>query len=978
MRKYLVLLFLGGFFFTTHSFAQSKVKGTVRGVLLDSIGGKQPMVTATISVRPLGADSSEAEFVVSDKKGAFQFRGLTVGQYFLLVTYEGYQALGRNFSIKDSAANPDLGILYMQRADNTLAAVIVQRPPMGIKKDTVEYSASSFAVKPNAVAEDLLKKMPGVQVDKNGNITAQGETVTRILVDGKRFFSDDPKLATRNLPPDVIDKIQVFDDLSDQSKFTGFDDGNRVKTINITTKKDKRKGYFGKFVGGAGSDQNYDESLNMHRFDGDQQISLLGQANDVNKQNFSQTDIFGGAGGPGGRRGGGGGGGGGGNGGGGGGQSSSGITTVWAAGANYRNALSPKTDIYGSYFYNQQHVAVHTSDSVLQINKNQLGQDSSSTSTGGSTSFSRQENHRIYLNVEHRFDSVNSLIFRPNVTIQRSTPNGYSDNYTVNDVGAPFSRSIAHSSSENSGFSINSSNLQLRHKFKRPYQTISLDLNATANVNNGNGLNYAVNNFYTQGKTDTINQFYNDSLHSVTLSPTLSFTQPIAKNQILEFNYNYTYTKSTSINNTYDFVDSVHAFKNFDSLFSNSYKFVSNANRATVNYRIQNARYNFSVGSGVQFTSFNSDNITKNYTVAHNYVNLTPTVNFQYQFSRTSHFRLNYSGRTGTPSPTQLQPITTTSDEINYQVGNANLKPQFTHSLRMLYANFDPGTQRVLFATVNASTIVNDIQTAYYRNSKGGQQSTYVNLNGTYNINGYFNYGFPLKIPKSNLNFISNLGYTQSQTLYGGSDSVLPIALYEHIYAKATNMSETISWTTNIKKNFDMNFSSASAYVINKRTNPSTSTTKSASGQTNLNTFTQTFSAEITAYTNNGWLLATTLDYTYTNNQSPGYNASVPLLTPSIAKTMFKKKNGELRLTVFDLLDVNKAVSKTVSAQSTTYARTNVLTRYAMLTFTYNLNNFAGANQRRMPGMFRQFRGGGGGGGGFGGGRGGGGMYPLN
>jgi hypothetical protein len=977
MSKYLLLLLLSGVFFTTRSFSQAKIKGTVKGVLIDSLGGKQPLSSATISVRPLGGDSTDAEFVVSDKKGAFLFRGLAAGQYFLLISYEGYTNLGRNFAISDSNANVDLSTLYMQRADNTLEAVIVQRPPMGVKKDTVEYNASMFAVKPNAVAEDLLKKMPGVQVDAKGNITAQGEAVTRILVDGKRFFSDDPKLATRNMPPDVIDRIQVFDDLSDQSKFTGFDDGNRVKTINIVTKKDKRKGYFGKFIGAAGSDQNYDESFNLHRFDGDQQLSLLGQGNDVNKQNFSQTDIFGGAGGPGGRRGGGGGGGGG-NGGGGG--SSGGITTVWAAGANYRNALGPKTDIYGSYFYNQQHVAAHSQDSILLFNTAKLtGEDSTTTSTGHSTSFSRQDNHRIYVNIEHRFDSNNSLIFRPNVTIQRSTPNGSSDSYSTDGSGAPLNRTVAHSSSENSGFSINSSNLQFRHKFKKTFRTVSLDLNTTANVNDGSGFNYSLNHFYNLGRVDTINQYYNDSLHTFSISPTLSYTEPLGKNQILELNYNHTYNKNTSINNTYDYVDSAHDFKSFDSLFSNSYKFVSNSDRVTLNYRIQNAKYNLSLGSGVQFTSFNSDNITKNVIVAHNYTNFTPSVNFQYQFSRTSHFRMNYNGRTGTPSPTQLQPITTTSDEINYQTGNPGLKPQFTHSLRMLYANFDPGTQRVLFATINASTIVNDIQTAYFRNSKNGTQTTYVNLNGTYNINGYFNYGFPLKTPKSNLNFVSNLGYTQNQTLYG-ADSSVPVDLYQHIYAKTTNMSETISWTTNIKKNFDMNFSSASAFQMTKRTTPASAKNPGSSNSAgNLNVFTQTFSAEITAYTNSGWLIATTLDYTYTNNHSPGYNASIPLLTPSIAKSLFKKKNGEIKLSVFDLLDVNKSVSKTTTAQQTTYAQTNVLTRYAMLTFTYNLNNFAGSNQRRMPGMFPgRFRGGGGGGGRGGGGFGGpGGLYNI-
>ncbi|MES1159960.1 MAG: carboxypeptidase regulatory-like domain-containing protein, partial [Bacteroidota bacterium] len=413
---------LGLLFFSIHSFSQVKIKGSVKGAIVDTVG-KQNLSAATVAATP-DADTNAVQFVVTNKQGAFLVRNLNPGKYHLHISFEGFQALSRSFSIDADNANVDLGTMYMQRSNEEMEAVVVSRPPITMKKDTVEYSASMFATKPNAVAEDLLKKMPGVQVDKSGNITAQGESVTRILVDGKRFFSDDPKLATRNLPPDVIDKIQVFDDLSDQSKFTGFDDGNRVKTINIVTKKDKRQGYFGKMVAGAGSDENYDESINLHRFDGNQQISLLGQANNVNKQNFTPQDILGSSGG---RRGGNGGGGGGGNGGGGGGGGSSsanstGVTTVWAGGANYRNAFGPKTDFYGSYFFNYQHVSVNQQDSTFRTNKDLSGGDSTSYSTGGNSSVSRIQNHRIYLNLEHRFDSNNSLIFRPNVTIQQSTP----------------------------------------------------------------------------------------------------------------------------------------------------------------------------------------------------------------------------------------------------------------------------------------------------------------------------------------------------------------------------------------------------------------------------------------------------------------------------------------------------------------------------------------------------------------------------
>jgi hypothetical protein len=949
MNKYVYLLLLGELFFITPSFSQAKIKASVKGTIVDTASHIN-LQYATVSLAP-EHDSSRAQFVVTNKQGFFQFRNIDRGNYVLIISFEGFAHLSRSVSVTDSGQIADLGTLYMQKSDEMLEAAVVSRPPMGIKGDTVEYNASMYATKPNAVAEDLLKKVPGIQVDASGNITAQGEAVTRVLVNGKRFFSDDPKLATRNLPPDVIEKIQVFDDLDDQSKFSGFDDGNRVKTINITTKKIDRRGYFGRVVAGDGTDQDYDESINMHRFDNDRQISLLAQANDVNKQNFTIQDILGSSGG---RRGGGGGPAAATN------QSSPGVTTVWAAGTNYKDAWGPTTDAYGSYFYNFQHVSSNGSSQSYVNNFN--NSDSSNTSNSTQSAIQRTTNQRVYFNLEQRYDSNNALIFRPNFTYQTTTPNGSSSSSTVDQNNSPIATTAGHTSSTNSGYNINGSNLTFRHKFDKQYRTISLDLTGTANVNNGNGYNYSLNNFYKLGPADSVellNQYYNDSLHSYSISPTLSYTEPVGKNQIIELNYNYSWNKSTTINNTYDYVDSMHNYKSFDSLFSNSYRFLSNANRFTLNYRIQNPKFNINIGSGIQFTDFNSLNTTKDIDVKHNYINLTPTVIFQYSFSRTQRLRFFYQGRTGTPTASQLQPLTTTNNNISFTVGNPNLKPQFTHSIRMLYSSFDPGTQHVLFATINASTIVNDIQSATVPNEKSGQTSTYVNLNGTYNLSGYFNYGFALKKPKSNLNFITNVNYAQSQNLSDTAQFNAPLS-YAHVYTRNTTLAETVSWTTNIKKNFDMNFSAASTDNIARNSLHPTQ---------NLNYFSEVFTSEFTAYTNSGWLMAATFNYTYTDNRTPGYNASIPLLTPSIAKSLFKKKNGEIRLSVFDVLNSNTYVSKTVSTSGYTASRNNTLTRYAMLTFTWNLNNFAGSQQRRMPGMFPgMFRGGGGGRpGGFGG-----------
>ncbi len=924
MKKIYILLA----FVTLSAVSFAQTTGSVKGKLIDSLG-KQSLKDASVTVVDT-KDSSVIVFGLAKADGSFEIRNIPYGSFLLHVSFAGYDPVYKRITVSSTVPVADMGTVFLLVKANDLGNVTVTQSPITMRKDTIVFDASQFKTKPNAVVEDLIKKLPGMDVDKAGNIKSQGETVQRVLVDGKRFFGDsDPKMATKNLPPDVVDKIQVFDDLSDQAKFTGFDDGNRVKTLNITTKKDKRKGYFGKAVLGDGTDGVYDESVNLHRFNGNQQISLLGQANDINKQNFSQQDILGG----GGTRGGGGGGAGGmrisvgGAGGGGGG----GITTTIGGGLNYRDAWGPNTDAYGSYFYSNLR-GVTNQQSLAQ---NIITPDSSTFSNQTSNSVSRTENHRISFNIESKFDSMNSMVFRPSITFQTSTP--YSSATTLTTGGSSgklINSSVNNASSTNTGYNISGANLQLRHRFAKKFRTASLDLGLSASANNGDGYNYAINKFYQPiTKVDTLNQHYTDSANTFSINPTFSYTEPIGANQILEFRYNYSYTQNNSTNNTYEYNNGSHGFTSFDSIFSNSYKFISTSNRMTVSYRVQDPKYNFSIGTGVQYLDFNSKNTTKNITVARNYVSFTPNANFTYNFTRTNTLRVFYNGNTGTPSVAQLQPITTTSDAINFQVGNPNLKPQFSHSFRLLYTNFDVVTQRVIFATINASAIVNDIQSSVIQNPNGGRTTTYVNLDGTYNISGYFNYGFPLKKPKSNLNFTTNVSYSQYQTLVNNVSD----------FTKTTNLGETIKWTTNIKNNFDMNFGSTTNYtILNNSLQPTL----------NSNYYTQTFSVEFTAYTNSGWLIASDFDYSYSTNRAAGYNTSVPLLNPSIAKLFGKNQAAEFRLTCFDLLNQNQSATRTTSGNSIVDSKSNVLTRYVMLTFTYNLRQFAGAGQK-MPGMFQ-------------------------
>ena len=945
------------------SFASAQSVATVKGILIDSLN-KQSLKDASIVVLA-ASDSSLEVFTLAKADGSFIINNAPFGEMLVQVKFQGYEPFSKKITFSAKNSSVDLGKIYLQTAANDLGNVTVTQSPVQMKKDTVEFTASAFKTKPNAVAEDLLKKIPGIQVDKDGGIKAQGETVQRVLVDGKRFFGDDPKMATRNLPPDIIDKIQVFDAASDQSAFTGFDDGNRVKTINITTRKDKRKGYFGRAALGAGANSDdalYDNNINISKFNGDQQITFTGQANNVNKQNFSVQDMlgslggggFGGAGGGGGRGGGGatmGGGGGGGllgTGGGG------GIVKTLSAGLNYKDNWGTKTQFSGSYFFNDQ--TTNRDQNSLTENLVTGSTDSSIFSKQVQSSVTNNKNHRINFNIETNFDTSNSLIIRPNISFQNTHSETFQTTSSTRGKITSLNSSRVNSIRDNEGIN-GSLEATFRHRFAKRGRTYSIGLNSSYNTNDGSGSNLSVNEFNLPFRNyiDTLDQIYTTNRDGKNNSATLSYTEPIGKNKQLEFNYNI----SSNVNNSgratngYNKVTSNYdiAIPNLSNIFENTF----NANRLTLNYRVQNAKYNFSVGSGLQVGDLVSKNISTNVNLKQHFVNLFPSANFRYDFTKSKNLRLFYNGRTSQPSAEQLQPVIDNSNPLLIRTGNPNLKQQFSHSFRFLFNSFDIFTQKIIFATLSGSFIENDIQNSTTISGGGVQTIKPVNLSGTYNVNGFFNYGFPIKKPKSNLNLMANLSRSQTQTLVNSISN----------FTRNTNLGGTVSWTTNIKEGFDMNFSSNSNLTMARYT---------LQPQQNGDFFSQTVSTEATIYSKSGWVLSTDFDYIYNAGRSEGFNTSIPLWNASLSKQMLKNKAGELKFYVFDLLNQNISISRNVTSNFIQDLQTRVLKRYFMISFTYNLRKF-GATQgpqnpmmkmmqmpgaeRQMNNMMRTFRGGG-------------------
>lgn len=955
-------LLFAAFFICAVSFAQNKTTTSVKGQLIDTVA-KQQLKSATVNV--LDKDSVLVGYSIAKEDGNFQVFNIPPGEYFLFASFSGYESFYKKFTVDKSLAEVNIGSIYLQLKAKDLGNVTVTQAPVVIKGDTTEFNAGSFRTKPNATAEDLFKKLPGVQVEKDGTVKAQGENVKRVLVDGKRFFGDDPKTATKNLPTDIIDKVQVYDAQSDQSAFSGFDDGNRDKTINIITKKDKRKGYFGKASAGGGTDGRYNANVNLNRFNGNQQIALISQANNVNSQNFSVQDILGvmNMGSGGGARGGavtGGarivmtGGGAGGNllsG------NSSGLTRTLAGGLNYNDVWSKNTSVSGSYFYNDIN-----NTNVQDKFRETFTKDTSLFSSTNTNTDNKNINQRYNFEIDQRIDSFNSLLFRPSGSIQQSnnytrtlTTSRKANFYTLNEVDQT-------NLSENDGYSLNNS-LLWRHRFGKKGRTLSVTLNNSINNNESNGRNLSYTNSYNsiQAKyiKDTVDQLTNTVRETKTYGGNFSYTEPVGRKGLLELSYNYNQSLSTSDQQTQRMNKASGKYDPYAPL-TNEFENTNISHRGSVNYRRQiNQQWNYTVGLGLQRAFLESDNITKGTELSQWFTNYTPTVMVQYTKNRTKNLRFNYRGNTSAPSVSQLQPLVDITNQLNIRDGNPNLKQSFNHNFNLFYSRFDVVTFRNIFASINGSFTQNKIGSEYIQNLgsapmvittpsfpqgiqliPGAQYSRPVNLDGAYNVNGFLTYGIRINKIQGNLNFTSNLAHSRDVNLINSVKS----------FTKNYSFGETIGFNMNIKEKLDLNLSSTSTFAMARYS-------IQTAGQ-NTDYFTQMFSVEPTYTTKDNFIFGVDFDYTKYTGQGEGYNQSIPLLNASISKLLFKNKAGELKLSAFDLLNQNKSITTNIDANYFESVRTTVLKRYVMLTFTYNLRRFGG---NQMPGMFNMRQPGGGG-----------------
>ncbi len=906
---------------------------TIQGSLKDSIANRA-LNSATVSL-VYAKDSSLVSFSRTNESGVFSFKNVVPGAYLISVSYVGYQPKWVPV-VNTSDKLAEMGTIYMSDVNNmSTVTVTARRPPVVINGDSVEFNSENFKTAPNAVVEDLLKKMPGMEVDKSGGITVNGKTVTKVFVNGKEFFTGDPKMATKNLPADAVDKIQVYDRKSDQAMFTGIDDGSEETAINLKLKKDRNRSTFGKLSGGAGTPSVFDAQGNINVINNDEQFSAIGGSNNTNRQNFSSRNIVNFSGGGGGRPGAGagvtiniGGGGSGETD-----ANAQGIAETYSIGGNYSNLFNNKKIEFNS---NVAISDVERNNNSISLTQN-LTPGKEFTRSSISNSINRNQQQSFGSTIDHKVTETFSYKFTPSLSWQETSSSSQDTTLTrtgLDPNGAITNRNTTAATSMSDAVNA-SSNLLLRKKFAKKGRTISSTITQSYNQSNSTGSQYTSQFFYAGGNltSDSILDQQNIRKgNTTTYSANIIYTEPISKRSLLEFNTYLSKSIGSSSRKVYDQNNATDAYDLLNTRLTNEFNSEYTYSGGGMSFRSNQKKFNFATGVSLQNAILNGENISAKTKLSQSFQDILPNANFRYNFSQTKNLNIDYRTSTNQPSITQLQPVLDQSNINRQVIGNPDLKRSYVHNLNIRFFSSKILAGKNFFSTLNASTTNNSIVNYDSVLPNRTILSKPVNVNGAYRVNGSVNYGFGIKKINSRLNFGLSAGLNNNISYANG--------LLNTIVTKSTGPSMTYSYI--LDDVIDVNLTARYSYSkTNNEVNPSL----------NTNFLTKVFGADMTNYLPFNIVLNQSFNYAINSGRAEGFNTAVPIWNASFSKFFMKNKRAEIKMSAFDLLNKNIGISRNVSQNQIVDRSYNVISQYFLLSFTYSLQKSGLGGGARAGGM---------------------------
>ena len=887
---------------------------TVSGTVIDPEG--EPLVGASVRLLKATKDSTLVKGAVVDARGRFALQNIRDGHYVLEASFVGSTTQKKPLTVK--GANANVGKITLTESALMLKEAVVTgiRTPVKVMEDTIEFAAETYKTQPNAVVEDLLKRLPGVEVGTDGSITANGKSVTKILVDGKEFFSDDPKVASKNLPVNMIDKLQVVDRKSDLARITGVDDGEEETVINLTVKKGMKNGWFGQAEAGTGTDSRYMGTFTVNRFWNENQLTLLGGLNNINEPGFTDGASgrfrrFGG---------------------------DNGITLSQALGLNFNVGNAEIFRVGGNVMYS--HTSINT---ITRQDRQYVLPDNQSFLNSWKHAHDKGHNVRADFRIQWNPDSANTLEVRPRMMYNQSDSWSNDSSLTQSVAREDVTRSINDQNSDGKSWEFGAEVIY-NHKFmNHPGRSFSVQARFNSTNVREHESTYSWNRFYLfNDSTELYDQYSDDHTWTNNFSTRVSWTEPLGdakKGNFLTFAYNFRYRWNNADKMVYEHPVSwpdgwlgnavVSDTLNWRDDLSNQFRNDYMTQDFRLGYRHVSKKANFNVGvSLVPQMSKSIDLIDSRRNITRHVLNVAPFLRYRLRMDKTSSMTMHYRGRSSQPSMKQLQPVTDYSDPLRIVVGNPGLDPSFTHQVSLRLQKFNAEKQRSIMTMVDAQMVQNSIVSrTNFDPSTGGQTTTYDNVNGVWNVMAMGMFSTPFRNKSWTFNahafgrYSHNVGYSNGERNLAQTFNV--------------NVMPAIAFRP---ENLELEI--RPRYSIQTTHN---SVSRNGQGSTTVHTYGGMFNG--TYYTPFGLIVSTDVNYARTSGYSSGFNKNECLWNATLSYRFLRDQSLTLSLTAYDLLQQKSNIRRNVTANYIDDTMYNSLTRYFMVTVAWKFNTFGKGNE---------------------------------